>query len=198
LQEYAYAEPWQWVDYAGRLRGALDPSVHFRHGGFANVVWCDGHVTAEAPTKVGSKNSYGGDARKWVIGWFGVEPENGAWNRSARGREVRSGAAHGVALTLSAWNPNPPENSSSNWSAKLPITPSGGASSNREPAHLQPPVAILALDMCGFSRTTRAYGIVAFLVMIHEMQQLCAPAVASRGGIHVRRRRTISSASSIP
>jgi len=47
-------------------------------------------------------------------------------------------------------------------------------------------VAILALDMCGFSRTTRAYGIVAFLVMIHEMQQLCAPAVASRGGIHVK------------
>ncbi len=46
--------------------------------------------------------------------------------------------------------------------------------------------AILALDMCGFSRTTRAYGIVAFLVMIHEMQQLCAPAVKSRGGIHVK------------
>src|SRR5438105_1821593 len=46
--------------------------------------------------------------------------------------------------------------------------------------------AILALDMCGFSRTTRAYGIVAFLVMIHEMQQLCAPAVAARGGIHVK------------
>ena len=40
--------------------------------------------------------------------------------------------------------------------------------------------------MCGFSRTTRAYGIVAFLVMIHEMRELCAPAVASRGGIHVK------------
>jgi prepilin-type processing-associated H-X9-DG protein/prepilin-type N-terminal cleavage/methylation domain-containing protein len=80
LQEYAYAEPWQWVDYAGRLRGALDPSVHFRHGGFANVVWCDGHVSAEAPTKIGTKNSYGGDAKKWAIGWFGVAAENGVWN----------------------------------------------------------------------------------------------------------------------
>ena len=46
--------------------------------------------------------------------------------------------------------------------------------------------AILALDMCGFSRTTRAYGIVAFLVMIHEMQQLCAPAVAAHRGVHVK------------
>src|ERR1700749_3039777 len=46
--------------------------------------------------------------------------------------------------------------------------------------------AILALDMCGFSRTTRAYGIVAFLVMIHEMRRLCPPAVSSRGGIHVK------------
>jgi prepilin-type N-terminal cleavage/methylation domain-containing protein/prepilin-type processing-associated H-X9-DG protein len=80
LQEYAYAEPWQWVDYAGRPRGALDPSVHFRHGGYASVAWCDGRISAEAPTKIGGKNSYGGDAGKWVIGWFGAEAENGAWN----------------------------------------------------------------------------------------------------------------------
>src|ERR1043165_5196466 len=46
--------------------------------------------------------------------------------------------------------------------------------------------AILALDMCGFSRTTRAYGVVAFLIMIHEMRRLCAPAVSSRGGVHVK------------
>ena len=80
LQEYAFAEPWQWVDYAGRLRGPLDPSVHFRHGGFANVAWCDGRVSAEAPTKLGGKNAYGGDAAKWQIGWFGAATENGAWN----------------------------------------------------------------------------------------------------------------------
>ena len=80
LQEYAYAEPWQWVDYAGRPRGALEPSVHFRHVGFANVAWCDGRISAEAPTKLGAKNSYGGDAVKWGIGWFGEALENGAWN----------------------------------------------------------------------------------------------------------------------
>ena len=46
--------------------------------------------------------------------------------------------------------------------------------------------AILALDMCGFSRTTQAHGIVAFLVMIHEMQRLCEPAVRSFGGFLVK------------
>ena len=68
------------ADVILRLRGALDPSVHFRHSGCANVAWCDGHVTAEAPTKVGTGNSYGGDAHKWAIGWFGLSQENGAWN----------------------------------------------------------------------------------------------------------------------
>jgi class 3 adenylate cyclase len=46
--------------------------------------------------------------------------------------------------------------------------------------------AILVLDMCGFSRTTRAYGIIAFLVMIHEMQELCEPIAKSSGGILVK------------
>ena len=80
VQEYAFAEPWQWVDYAGRPRGELAPSVHFRHGGFANVAWCDGRVSTEGPTRLGAKNSYGGDAAKWQIGWFGEALENGVWN----------------------------------------------------------------------------------------------------------------------
>jgi len=80
LQEYAYAEPWRSVDYRGRLRGALSPSVHFRHGGTANVAWCDGHISAEKPSKIGGRNSYGGNAGKWQIGWFGPEDNNGYWN----------------------------------------------------------------------------------------------------------------------
>jgi class 3 adenylate cyclase len=44
----------------------------------------------------------------------------------------------------------------------------------------------LVLDMCGFSRTTRAHGIIAFLVMIHEMQELCEPIARSSGGILVK------------
>jgi prepilin-type N-terminal cleavage/methylation domain-containing protein/prepilin-type processing-associated H-X9-DG protein len=79
LQEYAYAEPFQWEDYRGRLRGSLDPSVHFRHSDCANVGWCDGHVTAEHFTKIGKRNSYGGDSAFWKIGWFGPAENNGYW-----------------------------------------------------------------------------------------------------------------------
>lgn len=80
VQEYPFSEPWQWTDYAGRLRGALTPSVHFRHAGRANVAWCDGHVTAEEPTRLGGTNRYGGSGAKWLVGWFGPEDDNGYWN----------------------------------------------------------------------------------------------------------------------
>lgn len=83
IQEYAYAEPYQWVDRAGVLSGPLAPSVHFRHAGRANVAWCDGHVTAEVPSRLGGTNRYGGDAVREKIGWFGPEADNGYWNPRA-------------------------------------------------------------------------------------------------------------------
>lgn len=43
-------------------------------------------------------------------------------------------------------------------------------------------VAILALDMCGFTREALAHGIVNFLAMIHQMEQAAAPAVTGNGG----------------
>jgi adenylate cyclase len=46
--------------------------------------------------------------------------------------------------------------------------------------------AILVLDMCGFSRTTRAHGIIAFLVMIQEMQELCEPVARQNAGTLVK------------
>jgi prepilin-type processing-associated H-X9-DG protein/prepilin-type N-terminal cleavage/methylation domain-containing protein len=84
IQEYAYCEPYQWVDAAGKMRGTLMPSVHFRHDGRANVAWCDGHVTAEVPVELGKLNGYGGDSEKWKIGWFGPRRENGYWNPKAQ------------------------------------------------------------------------------------------------------------------
>ena len=42
--------------------------------------------------------------------------------------------------------------------------------------------AVLVLDMSGFSRTTQLHGVVAFLVMIHQMRRLSAPVIAARGG----------------
>jgi prepilin-type processing-associated H-X9-DG protein/prepilin-type N-terminal cleavage/methylation domain-containing protein len=79
LQEYAYCEPWEWVDVLGRLRGRLSPSVHFRHGDHANVAWCDGHVTAEWAAEYGGVNQYRGDATRAKIGWFGPREDNGYW-----------------------------------------------------------------------------------------------------------------------
>ena len=46
--------------------------------------------------------------------------------------------------------------------------------------------AVLVLDMTGFSRTTRRCGIVAFLLMIHQMKQLACPAIDSNGGLLVK------------
>ena len=43
-------------------------------------------------------------------------------------------------------------------------------------------VAILVLDMCGFSRLTAKYGIMHFLAMIHQMDQAARPAVIANGG----------------
>ena len=42
--------------------------------------------------------------------------------------------------------------------------------------------AVLVLDMSGFSRTTRLYGIVSFLWMIHQTQFICRPCVEQKQG----------------
>ena len=46
--------------------------------------------------------------------------------------------------------------------------------------------AVLVLDMTGFSRTTRRSGIVAFLLMIHQMKSLACPAIEANGGLLVK------------
>lgn len=46
--------------------------------------------------------------------------------------------------------------------------------------------AVLALDMTGFSRTTRAHGITAFLAMIHQMTLLACPAITAQGGTLIK------------
>ncbi len=42
--------------------------------------------------------------------------------------------------------------------------------------------AVLILDMSGFSRTTQVHGVVAFLMMIHQMRLLAEPTIAACGG----------------
>jgi class 3 adenylate cyclase len=43
-------------------------------------------------------------------------------------------------------------------------------------------VAVLVLDMCGFSRLTAQYGIIHYLAMIHQMEEAATPAVSGNGG----------------
>ena len=60
LIEYSFAEPPRWTD-----GGTPDPTIHFRHRGKANVVWCDGHATSETLARSS------GQAGSRSLGWFG-------------------------------------------------------------------------------------------------------------------------------
>jgi prepilin-type processing-associated H-X9-DG protein len=80
VQEYASADPPSEVDTNWRLRGALQPSVHFRFNGKALIAWCDGHVSEEIPSGKSSTNFYGGDNDAANIGFCGPVENNGWWN----------------------------------------------------------------------------------------------------------------------
>jgi prepilin-type processing-associated H-X9-DG protein/prepilin-type N-terminal cleavage/methylation domain-containing protein len=68
LIEYSFAEPPRWVQLPTFRR---DPSIHFRHDGRANIVWLDGHVSAERMDFTWSSGLYPLDPADWSIGWFG-------------------------------------------------------------------------------------------------------------------------------
>jgi len=71
LIEYSFAEPYHWVFNPGRESAFRpDPSIHFRHNGRANVVWCDGHISSEEMEQKAEDHF-----TKWNIGWFGP-PDN--------------------------------------------------------------------------------------------------------------------------
>ena len=46
--------------------------------------------------------------------------------------------------------------------------------------------AVMVLDMSGFSRTTQVHGMVAFLLMIHQMRLLAVPTIEACGGTVVK------------
>lgn len=79
IVEYGFLEPPLFVteEYPNGNPewGFASPSLHFRHNGRVNVVWCDGHISSEkwewAPSGV---NIFGGVNERWAVGWFG--PKN--------------------------------------------------------------------------------------------------------------------------
>jgi len=77
--EYSFAEPRFHPEYlAQRLR--MDPSIHFRHRGRANVAWCDGHVAPQVRAFTWQSGLYPGDAGAAGVGWFGLDDDNGAFD----------------------------------------------------------------------------------------------------------------------
>lgn len=71
LIEYSFCEPPMFVLYKSKKikeYAGVTPSIHFRHRGKANVVWCDGHVSVEEldfPPEALDRTD------EFKIGWFG-------------------------------------------------------------------------------------------------------------------------------
>ncbi len=80
IQQYAFAEPPNWVDSNWRIKGKLQPSIHFRFNGTALIAWCDGHVSQERPNKLTGNSDFGGDNQAEKIGFCGPTENNGWWN----------------------------------------------------------------------------------------------------------------------
>ena len=66
LIEYSFSEPYYSINWKGKQGTKLEPTIHFRHGKKANVVWCDGHISSERMT-VNDDKEYA----KMQLGWFG-------------------------------------------------------------------------------------------------------------------------------
>ena len=60
--EYSFVESYMFPN-----GGQAQPSIHFRHNGYANVIWCDGHVSSEKMTL-----NYSTQFDKFKVGWFGA------------------------------------------------------------------------------------------------------------------------------
>ena len=73
LIEYSFCEPPHFVFFNGIKiieAGRPVPSIHFRHLGKTNVIWCDGHVSSEpfAFSKLEQEV-----LERFKIGWFGPD-----------------------------------------------------------------------------------------------------------------------------
>lgn len=75
LAEYSFIEP-PYFPSPEHPHGETDwgfssPSIHFRHNGRANVLWCDGHISSEKWAWAPLTNIYNGNNNRWGVGWFG-------------------------------------------------------------------------------------------------------------------------------
>ncbi|HUT45288.1 MAG TPA: type II secretion system protein [Sedimentisphaerales bacterium] len=75
LIEYSFAEP-PFTIHNGRPVSEfyMSPSIHFRHRGWTNIGWADGHIEPRQMACFGDKNAYGVNSADMNLGWF--EPLN--------------------------------------------------------------------------------------------------------------------------
>tara|TARA_R110002111_G_scaffold262862_1_gene341991 strand:+ start:8660 stop:9592 length:933 start_codon:yes stop_codon:yes gene_type:complete len=100
--EYSFIESPYFVDNWGspttpptyqETSSRPDPSIHFRHTGtVANIGWADGRVTSAVMSGTGT-SAYGGDPKKFQIGWFGPMDSNILFNNKDK-LETDMGGAH--------------------------------------------------------------------------------------------------------
>jgi len=71
LIEYSFAEPPFYV-HKGRPVTSfyLSASIHFRHRGWTNVGWADGHTDSRTMADLDKSNVYGVDSANMKLGWF--------------------------------------------------------------------------------------------------------------------------------
>ena len=75
IVEYGFVEPPKAVSHDAP-HGApgdsfMSPSLHFRHFGRVNVVWCDGHISSERWEWAPDQNAFLASNSRWAVGWFG-------------------------------------------------------------------------------------------------------------------------------
>ncbi|MCK4849814.1 MAG: prepilin-type N-terminal cleavage/methylation domain-containing protein [Phycisphaerae bacterium] len=74
LIEYSFVQPPYWLNGQKVMFvwGLATPSIHFRHGGLANIAWCDGHVDSrEMSFSHPGPAAYQAYPEEWDIGWYG-------------------------------------------------------------------------------------------------------------------------------
>jgi prepilin-type processing-associated H-X9-DG protein/prepilin-type N-terminal cleavage/methylation domain-containing protein len=73
LIDYPFLEPPLEIEYwPPPTWEAGSPSIHFRHRGYANIAWADGHVTSEKfEWTYSAANAYGADNNLLQLGYFG-------------------------------------------------------------------------------------------------------------------------------
>jgi prepilin-type processing-associated H-X9-DG protein len=84
LLEYPFALPPYAIQADGLPGPPNDATIHFRYLERANVLWADGHASAERPSLIPGRNRFGGDCSKWKVGWLGDTASNGMWNPGNR------------------------------------------------------------------------------------------------------------------